>query len=94
MALGKGKSGVSATGASMSKYDVEVEGRLKALEAAVKALQAQAHDKCDGGASPDTAALEQVKNEIFEARQGLAGYEALNARIDDLTSRLSRKLSF
>jgi len=41
MALGKGTSAKSATGASMSKYDVEVEGRLKALEAAVAALQAQ-----------------------------------------------------
>ena len=41
MALGKGTSAKSVTGASMSKYDVEVEGRLKALEAAVAALQAQ-----------------------------------------------------
>ena len=38
----QGKAAKSATGASMSKYDVEVEGRLKALEA-------KAHDKCDGG---------------------------------------------
>ena len=29
----KGKAGVSASGASMSKYDVEVEARLTALEA-------------------------------------------------------------
>ena len=39
--MAKGKAGLSASGASMSKYDVEVEGRLKALEAAVAALQAQ-----------------------------------------------------
>ena len=41
----KGKAGKSATGASMSKYDVEVEERLQALEA-------KAHDNCnhtDGG---------------------------------------------
>ena len=31
----KGTAGKSATGASMSKYDVEVEARLKALEAKV-----------------------------------------------------------
>ena len=31
--MAKGKASISATGASMSKYDVEVEGRLKALEA-------------------------------------------------------------
>ena len=30
--MSKGKASISATGASMSKYDVEVEGRLKALE--------------------------------------------------------------
>ena len=31
----KGTAGKSASGASMSKYDVEVEGRLSALEAKV-----------------------------------------------------------
>ena len=31
----KGTAGKSASGASMSKYDVEVEARLKALEAKV-----------------------------------------------------------
>ena len=31
--MAKGKEAVSSTGASMSKYDVEVEARLKALEA-------------------------------------------------------------
>ena len=31
--VAKGKAAKSATGASMSKYDVEVEARLKALEA-------------------------------------------------------------
>ena len=43
--MAKGKASVSSSGASMSKYDVEVEARLKALEA-------QAHpDRCndDGG---------------------------------------------
>tara|TARA_B100000900_G_C20417653_1_gene649578 strand:- start:557 stop:760 length:204 start_codon:yes stop_codon:yes gene_type:complete len=38
----QGKAAKSSSGASMSKYDVEVEGRLKALEA-------KAHEKCDGG---------------------------------------------
>ena len=38
----KGSAAKSASGASMSKYDVEVEARLQALEA-------QAHAKCDGG---------------------------------------------
>ena len=36
-----GKAGKSASGASMSKYDVEVEARLQALEAVV-------HDQSEG----------------------------------------------
>ena len=38
----KGTAAKSSTGASMSKYDVEVEKRLKALEA-------KAHEDCGGG---------------------------------------------
>ena len=49
----QGKAAKSATGASMSKYDVEVEGRLQALEA-------KAHEKCDGGGSGDAARVEQI----------------------------------
>ena len=48
----QGKAARSATGAAMSKYDVEVEGRLQALEA-------KAHSKCDGGGG-DTARVEQL----------------------------------
>ena len=44
MALGKGKAAKSSTGASMSAYDVEVESRLKALEAKVAALESHSHD--------------------------------------------------
>ena len=41
--MAKGKASVSSSGASMSKYDVEVEARLKALEA-------QSHpDRCNDG---------------------------------------------
>ena len=36
----QGTAGKSASGASMSKYDVEVEARLQALEAKVAALEA------------------------------------------------------
>ena len=39
----KGTAGKSATGASMSKYDVEVEERLQKLEAAVAKLQSHTH---------------------------------------------------
>ena len=40
--MAKGKAGLSSSGASMSKYDVEVEARLKALES-------KAHDDCGSG---------------------------------------------
>ena len=39
----KGTAAKSSSGASMSKYDVEVEARLQALETAVKSLQADSH---------------------------------------------------
>ena len=39
-----GTAGKSASGASMSRYDVEVEARLKKLEAAVAALEKHSHD--------------------------------------------------
>jgi hypothetical protein len=61
MPLGKGTSAKSATGASMSKYDVEVEGRLKALEAAVESLQAQLNDKCSGGGGDCDEVVEALK---------------------------------
>jgi hypothetical protein len=47
--MAKGKANVSSSGASMSKYDVEVEARLKALEA-------QAHpDRCNEASDGDLA---------------------------------------
>ena len=47
--MAKGKANVSSSGASMSKYDVEVEARLKALEA-------QAHpDRCNDVSDGDLA---------------------------------------
>ncbi len=64
----QGKAAKSASGASMSKYDVEVEGRLRALEA-------KAHDKCDGGGG-DVAALaarlEEVVAVLKQASPGAA----------------------
>ena len=41
--MAKGTAGKSASGAAMSKYDVEVEARLTALEKAVADIAA----KCD-----------------------------------------------
>ena len=65
----KGTAAKSASGAAMSKYDVEVEGRLQKLEAAI-----HTHE---GGGEVDGDRL-----------------AALEAKIDDLVARLSRKMSF
>ena len=43
----KGKAAKSASGASMSKYDVEVEKRLQDLENKIQELQSHSH----GGSS-------------------------------------------
>ena len=45
----KGTAGKSSTGASMSKYDVEVEARLKKLEEAVAELAANCGGNKEGG---------------------------------------------
>ena len=58
--MAKGKANVSSSGASMSKYDVEVEARLKALEA-------KAHDDCgttDGDLSERVSIIEAVLRKI------------------------------
>ena len=47
--MAEGQAAKSSSGASMSKYDVEVEARLKALEAAVKELKGHSHTSSGGG---------------------------------------------
>tara|TARA_B100000902_G_C27041769_1_gene779685 strand:+ start:374 stop:589 length:216 start_codon:yes stop_codon:yes gene_type:complete len=37
--MAEGKAAKSASGASMSKYDVEVEARLKAIEAEISSIK-------------------------------------------------------
>ena len=78
----KGTAGKSATGASMSKYDVEVEGRLQTLEAEIARLQtkvtsleAHSHEApCDTGVGGDVEA----------AVKALVRPEALAPSADDL----------
>ena len=52
--MAKGTAAKSASGAAMSKYDVEVEARLQALEA-------KSHSKCDGGIDADRLAALEAK---------------------------------
>ncbi len=47
--MAKGKAGLSSSGASMSKYDVEVEARLTALEKAVADIAAKCDERASGG---------------------------------------------
>ena len=53
----RGSAAKSASGAAMSKYDVEVEARLRALEAAVNELKSHEHEAPaapSGGGKVDT----------------------------------------
>ena len=78
----KGTAGKSASGASMSKYDVEVEGRLQTLEAEVARLQtkvtsleAHSHEgPCDTG----------VGGDIEEAVRALDKTDSLNPTAEEL----------
>ena len=69
----KGTAAKSSSGASMSKYDVEVEKRLKALEA-------KAHEDC-GTTGGDADLAERVS--IIEAvlrKVDMIGFEKLAAQ--------------
>ena len=55
--MAKGQAAKSASGASMSKYDVEVEKRLQKLEEAVASLQSS-------GGNSDTKGLQEQIDEI------------------------------
>ena len=61
----KGTASKSSTGASMSKYDVEVEARLTKLEAAVAALEASS-----GGSGGSDARVDQVVAKLKAEQPG------------------------
>ena len=69
----KGTAGKSSTGASMSKYDVEVEEWLQKLEKAVAELVKVSHAKCDGTGGGDVAAVEDKLNKVISRLQA-AGF--------------------
>ncbi len=72
----KGTAAKSTTGASMSKYDVEVEGRLQALEAANKKIEileseiawmkSKVGDLTETGKTGPDAELEQRFNMLLD----------------------------
>ena len=57
--MAKGTAAKSSSGAAMSKYDVEVEARLKQLENQVMTLSVQLQEVLDKEASADTIKGEQ-----------------------------------
>ena len=59
----KGTAAKSASGASMSKYDVEVEARLQALEAKVAALESS--DKAQQKVDARFLALEDKVSKLW-----------------------------
>ena len=71
--MAKGKASVSSSGASMSKYDVEVESRLKALEA-------QAHpDRCNDASDGDLAERVSIIEAVLR-KVDMIGFEKLAAQ--------------
>ena len=67
----KGKAAVSSSGASMSKYDVEVEKRLQALEKAVAALQSHSHDAPAASGDVDAEQFKGLAEDVRRMRQTL-----------------------
>lgn len=81
--MARGTAAKSTSGASMSKYDVEVEGRLQALEA-------KAHTPCDGGSKSvkvDLEALPAIPPR--KTTDALGRLNALEARLEALIKQLS-----
>ena len=68
----KGTAAKSASGASMSKYDVEVEKRLKALEA-------KAHEKCNDGGDADLAERVSIIEAVLR-KVDVVAFEKLAAK--------------
>jgi len=62
----KGTASKSSSGASMSKYDVEVEARLQALEKAVADLGAKCDARAVGGGDDLTAKVDAIAEKLKE----------------------------
>ena len=75
----KGTAAKSSSGASMSKYDVEVEKRLKALEAVAHPVPA------DGGGGDS-----RVDSIIAAAKQAQATDVEVDSKLDILLNAISQ----
>ena len=70
--MAKGKASISSSGASMSKYDVEVEARLKALEA-------KAHEDCGTTGGGDLEERVSIIEAVLR-KVDMIGFEKLAAQ--------------
>ena len=82
--MAKGKAGLSSSGASMSKYDVEVEARLQALEKAVAELGAKCDERAAGGGSD--AGVEYI---VAAAKRAQATDVEVDSKLDILLSAIA-----
>ena len=84
----KGTAGKSSSGASMSKYDVEVEARLQALEK-------QAHPVPTGATQQKVddrlAALEKAVAEIAAKCDSRATGGGADPRVDKIIAHIAKK---
>ena len=64
----KGTASKSASGASMSKYDVEVAAALKTINARLDALESKAHDKCESTGGGDVSTVVASLKNQFPAK--------------------------
>ena len=71
--MAKGTAGVSASGASMSKYDVEVEARLKALEKGLAECKA-ACDSRASGTGDDASTAAKLDSVIDKLNHQIGGF--------------------
>ena len=90
----KGTSGKSSSGASMSKYDVEVEARLQKLEQAVSSISnieamvsalEGAVDRCKAECNAKSSGGTVSASGLKEATKGLGPEGKINAIIDALS---------
>jgi hypothetical protein len=79
----KGKAAKSSTGASMSAYDVEVEGRLKQIEADVNSLSISVANV--------EKALTQLQT-IDDLTEALPEPEGLEARFNKLVQAVGKQI--
>ena len=89
--MAKGTAGKSASGASMSKYDVEVEARLQALEKAVKEIAA----KCDARATSGSSGGGERVDKLIDWMTSVPAFSnEMPSHYDEVTGQDNHYLDF